>query len=864
MSLKLKTTLGLYKSESLTYCVQLCHKLLTQQRYFSDAPNHKNEPQNNDTDDFYGIPESFRLQQVRLRPNKTSIKKSDDNDSQDTDTTKDEIYQTQSRSNNLDDSHEKKHLSRKERRLLKHTGVAYRTFYGFVSFDAAAGHQPEEHVAKVENIFNNCFRISRNSKDSNLDVALDRSSARSSVDQGPNLDKSQFPSMSPPETAKSLSQHPSHIESSSLNYIDRNFFPRIDQDVHSNEIGTFSDKFQDQETRKNLENYKPSAANVKPIQEPSVVGLHEVEDIRYTKLEKGIKETNYPMSSKNIDFKDAKTGSYESNLNEVDEQYFGQHLKRNEKVNVNYSSTNKPKFTGNISEIDEQYFGSHLETKNVSIAQDRSEDVKEKQNDSYNQPTYNGTEKDLFRSNLNEVDEQYFGESFQTKADFNVETGTNNDHDFGKVIANYPIHYASSQSENSLSGLKQDVQTLKEKKTSLETSEGQSNHSDNKVKANVDNTNILSSDDFIRKKHHKKKEVSTPEKKAPTAYDMAMKIRSSLKDSEYEYGTLKNVEQQKYHSRSQVLEDSSDETAADKLDTKKVDSKGFKILKHQTLDLNKMTKADLTAMLRSRIIFDNEDFLAIDKPYGLPCISQKQDRVSITELLPMLIQSLSKSYKTSELHLVQNLERNVTGAIILAKNPEVASILKGMYNDPEVVTQRFWAITKGIPSPPKGLIDIPIGEGKIGNIYKMLLRPRYTIEEKKVMKNSQAPSERAITEYEILDSHIQAALVQCVLHTNNVKHQIRVHLASGLNTPILGDHKYSHFATQRPQKLHKEMLDMLKIRQAKVRDLVLHLHCRSVILKDYKGKMIFLTTRPPPHFKQNLESLKLAVPKKLL
>lgn len=31
------------------------------------------------------------------------------------------------------------------------------------------------------------------------------------------------------------------------------------------------------------------------------------------------------------------------------------------------------------------------------------------------------------------------------------------------------------------------------------------------------------------------------------------------------------------------------------------------------------------------------------------------------------------------------------------------------------------------------------------------------------------------------------------------KHQIRVHLADGLNTPILGDHKYSHRERLAPQ-----------------------------------------------------------------
>ena len=34
---------------------------------------------------------------------------------------------------------------------------------------------------------------------------------------------------------------------------------------------------------------------------------------------------------------------------------------------------------------------------------------------------------------------------------------------------------------------------------------------------------------------------------------------------------------------------------------------------------------------------------------------------------------------------------------------------------------------------------------------------------------------------------------------SGVKHQIRTHLAHGLATPILGDHKYSHYAKLAPQ-----------------------------------------------------------------
>lgn len=42
-----------------------------------------------------------------------------------------------------------------------------------------------------------------------------------------------------------------------------------------------------------------------------------------------------------------------------------------------------------------------------------------------------------------------------------------------------------------------------------------------------------------------------------------------------------------------------------------------------------------------------------------------------------------------------------------------------MYDNCDEVVQRFWAITKSVPNPLAGVIDIPVGEGKVGNIRKV-------------------------------------------------------------------------------------------------------------------------------------------------
>lgn len=64
------------------------------------------------------------------------------------------------------------------------------------------------------------------------------------------------------------------------------------------------------------------------------------------------------------------------------------------------------------------------------------------------------------------------------------------------------------------------------------------------------------------------------------------------------------------------------------------------------------------------------------------------------------------------------------------------------------------------------------------------------------------------------------------------------------------------------QKLHPEMLQMLGVRQAKVRHIPMHLHAKTVVLPEWtNGRNLFLSARLPAHFVQNMKWLKLKPPK---
>ncbi|KAJ8312677.1 hypothetical protein KUTeg_010050 [Tegillarca granosa] len=156
-------------------------------------------------------------------------------------------------------------------------------------------------------------------------------------------------------------------------------------------------------------------------------------------------------------------------------------------------------------------------------------------------------------------------------------------------------------------------------------------------------------------------------------------------------------------------------------------------------------------------------------------------------------------------------------------------------------------------------IVIPMVEGSVDGKRRMVLRPDTAENEdvKLVMKKSSIETHEAITNYKILKSKNTTALLECRPETG-VKHQIRVHLAWGLGTPILGDHKYTYINKIVPQKLTSEMLQRLGIRQSKARYVPMHLHAKSILIPEFmNGQNLSVSCRLPPHFEENMKRLKL-------
>uniref|UniRef100_A0A183T8U8 Pseudouridylate synthase RPUSD4, mitochondrial n=1 Tax=Schistocephalus solidus TaxID=70667 RepID=A0A183T8U8_SCHSO len=220
-------------------------------------------------------------------------------------------------------------------------------------------------------------------------------------------------------------------------------------------------------------------------------------------------------------------------------------------------------------------------------------------------------------------------------------------------------------------------------------------------------------------------------------------------------------------------------------------------------------------------------------------------------LLPRLAHKLllGPYDEADTLQITHRLDKETTGALLISSGDISPSASRSFDRNKDAhlrVTEAFanrWirksylCITNGIPRSKDGLITLPIREKQIGGKYRVSFHhllfmvaklPAKSHEDvstdnpETVLKSVSADT-NAVTRYQLLDRRNDAALLQCTTFTG-IRHQIRVHLSTALETPVLGDHKYSHFGFLAPQRLSNRTLEALQIRQSKVRYLGLHLH----------------------------------------
>lgn len=236
-------------------------------------------------------------------------------------------------------------------------------------------------------------------------------------------------------------------------------------------------------------------------------------------------------------------------------------------------------------------------------------------------------------------------------------------------------------------------------------------------------------------------------------------------------------------------------------------------------------------MSEPEIIFEDENFLAINKPAGLMVhaakISPKRTKqmgVPRAEKEWTLVDWLVEKYPqirkvgddpATRPGIVHRLDKETSGIMLAAKTQPYFEYLKSLFQKHEI-KKTYQAVVWGVPKKKEGTIDAPIGI-----VSGTLRRSVHSTKMKK----------EAITKYKVLRMYGMGQKEVTLLEVSPLTgrtHQIRVHLAS-IGHPILGDRLYG------PRPAREKILAPSR----------LMLHALSIEFPNQDGSIIQLSTASP-------------------
>ena len=196
------------------------------------------------------------------------------------------------------------------------------------------------------------------------------------------------------------------------------------------------------------------------------------------------------------------------------------------------------------------------------------------------------------------------------------------------------------------------------------------------------------------------------------------------------------------------------------------------------------------------ILYEDSDMLIVNKPKGMVVhpANGNPDGTLVNAIMAICKDSLSGIGGEIRPGIVHRLDKNTSGAVIIAKNNNSHIALSNMLKNHEI-KKTYIALVRGIVKENEATINMPIA--------------RSTSDRKKMAVDRNG--KEAITHFKVLERFPTegVTLLEVKIETGRT-HQIRVHL-SNIGYPIIGDDIYSNGKNKwgiEGQCLHAQALEL--------------------------------------------------------
>ncbi len=231
-------------------------------------------------------------------------------------------------------------------------------------------------------------------------------------------------------------------------------------------------------------------------------------------------------------------------------------------------------------------------------------------------------------------------------------------------------------------------------------------------------------------------------------------------------------------------------------------------------------------LIESCILFEDDDILVLNKPFGVAVQGGTGTRRHIDGILAGMADRFGDRPR-----LVHRLDRDTTGALLIAKKRDIAAKL-GRTFQTRAAAKTYWALVKGVPVPRQGKIEAALvkASGPEGDRVR------------KAEAGEQDAAMHATTHYSVIDRVANRAAWVSLKPVTGRQHQLRAHMAM-IGHPIIGDNKYEGGITQIMEALETK----------------LHLHARRLVLPHPRvGRPQIDVTAPlPAHMLRSFEIIGL-------